>query len=943
MYTCADSVETTEEPLQFRVLGPLEARRGDEALALGGPRRRALLALLLLNAGEAVSRDRLIEGLWGERPPDTAPNALQVQVHALRRLLGTDAIETVGQGYRLRIASRALDLTRFGELVGRGRSDLERGDAAGAATAATEALALWRGEALGDLRDEPFAQLTLPRLEEERLGAIELRVDAELALGRHDALVAELQELIRDHPLRERLRRQLMLALYRSGRQAEALESYAETRRALVDELGIDPSPELQELERAILRQDESLGVAQTGSPPFGVRLPAPPTPLVGRRLELAAASTLIRDGARMLTLTGPGGTGKTRLALALAAELAPEFGDGVVFVDLAPLRDSALVGPEIARTLELGEADADALAAELRGRRLLLVLDNFEHVADAAGIVADLLAAAPGLRVLATSRERLRLSAEHAYPVPPLSLPAAGASVEVLERSDAAGLFAARAAAVDPGFRLEEGNAAAVAEICFALEGLPLALELAAARTALLPPEELARRLTRRLPLLDEGARDLPHRQRTLRAAIEWSYELLDDEERRLFRALAVFAGGCTIEAAESVCDASLSGLTSLVEKSLARRIAEGETRLAMLETIREYASERLEEAQDESSALRRRHAAYFLDLAERSESALTAGGEQGAWIARIEREHDNLRGVLAWCAEAHEAEVELRLVSALRHFWRVRGYLGEARSAVEAALAHGPDAPPLLRAEALAAGEIFAYRQGDLEATERFCLEALTLFEQVPEPLGIARMAGELGNVAYSRGEYREALERYEEATRQLRVIGDDVRLAVVLANMGSVANMLGDLDSSAALTGEAVELSRKANDNDGLAIALHNLARTELRRGHEPRAGELMREALAIAIELGYRELVAYCLAGIAELTAAEDPRRAARVLGTSDALFEELGVPMGDEEREGYERTVERLGVELGAEAFTALRAEGRALSAEEASREALTPR
>jgi predicted ATPase/DNA-binding SARP family transcriptional activator len=906
--------------LDFRLLGPLEVERDGEALALGGARQRALLALLLLSANEVVSRARLIDGLWAERPPETAANALQVAVHGLRKLLGAKRISTSGSGYLLRVQPGELDLERADRLGERARGQAP----AAAAETLRAALELWRGRALADLAELPFARTESERLEERRLALLERRIEADLALGRHAELGSELEALIAEHPFRERLRGLLMLALYRSGRQADALEAYQEARRALVEQLGIEPGPELQELERGILRQDPSLA-APAAAAEAATNVPAPLTPLVGRQLEVAAVSALLRGAdVRLLTLTGPGGTGKTRLAVAAVGELRPDFRDGVFFVDLSPLDDPELVAPTIARTLGVderpGQPLADTLADALRDKQLLLLLDNFERVADAGALVTRLLAGAREVKAVVTSRALLRVSGEHEYAVPPLS------------RDEAVRLFVARAQAVSPGFE----PSPAVAAICTALDGLPLALELAAARSRVLTPEAILERLGSRLDLLTSGPRDLPRRQRTLRGAIDWSFELLEPAEQALFARLAVFSGGCSLEAAEHVCAADLDALSALVDRSLARQ---REARFTMLETIREYALERLD-ASAEGDGIRLRHAEHFLELAERAQEPISGGAEQARWLDRLEIEHDNLRAAFAWLRATGRIDLELRLAVALRLFWRLRGHLTEGRAVLEAAIARSADEPPALRAEALAAVEVLAFRQGDYTATAAFCEEARELYSELGDRLGIARMTGELGNVLHARGELDRALELYGEAVSFLREIGDTARLSTALANMGSVANAMGDYDRSAALTEEAAEMHRADGDRDGLAIALHNLARTELKRGRPERARELFRESLEIAVELGYRELIAYCLEAVAELLADVDPATAARLVGAADALFEELGVPMGSEEKAGRERAVGLLRDALGEETFSSLRSEGGGLAPEQAAAAAL---
>src|SRR5947208_3179506 len=544
---------------QFRILGPVEALVDRRPATLGAPKQRALLALVLVNRRRVVTADQLIDGLWGESPPASALQSLQVYVHGLRRALGGERIETAGRGYRVIVGEEELDLDRFERTLERGRAALEAGRADDAADDLREALAIWHGPALADLPEETRRAAEAERLEELRLTALELRFDAELACGRHDAVVAELEALTAEHEYHERFLQQRMLALYRCGRQADALEVYRKARETLAEDLGLDPSPALQELERAILRQEPNLAAPE--APTRSTRpLPVPPTPLVGRRLELAAVSALFRDeGARLVTLTGPGGTGKTRLGLAVAHAFEPELRDGALFVSLAPVSSPELVVATIAEALDVREGGrqlAAAVTEHVRERRMLLVLDNFEQLLPAAPFVGDLLAAAPRLWVLATSRAPLRLAAEREYPVPPFDTPDAGLPFESLVKTDAVRLFATRAQAVDPGFELDTVSAPEVARVCGQLDGLPLAIELAAARAKLLAPAEILERLEREPHMLPPGPRDAPARQRTLAATVQWTYHLLGTNERVAFKRLGVFSGGCTLEAAEAVCD---------------------------------------------------------------------------------------------------------------------------------------------------------------------------------------------------------------------------------------------------------------------------------------------------------------------------------------------------------------------------------------------------
>ena len=639
--------------------------------------------------------------------------------------------------------------------------------------------------------------------------------------------------------------------------------------------------------------------------------------------------------------VTGPGGTGKTRLGLAAARELLPDFRDGVWFVALAPVRDPELVAPTVAAALDIEESGADSLGAALRAHlrecECLLVLDNFEQLTGAAPVVADLLAAAPGLKVLVTSRAVLRLSGEHDYPVPPLPLPSAAAAddADALLHNEAVALFVQRARAVRPGFALER-HARAVVDVCIALDGLPLALELAAARVQVLSPEALRDRLERRLPLLDRGPADLPARQRTMRATIDWSYDLLGDEERELFARLAVFAGGCTVEAAEAVCDAELGRLESLVGMSLLRERpgAGGEPRFAMLETVREYAAERLEEG-GEAEAMRRRHAEHYAGLVERAEPEMT-GAEAAHWLERLDAEHDNIRAALAWSGAAGGRDIELRLAASMHYFWRLRGHLTEARRWLEPALSRDGAAPAGVRARALTALSAVVDRQGEHERCVRLLEEALDLFREEGDDRRAARTLSELGGAAAIMGDLDRAAALFEETLPIFRAAEDQRAQMVTLSNLAAVANLRGDYERGRRLNEEALSLARAAGDLDQTIISLHNLGRAALAQNGGDEARRFFDESLRLGFELGYRELVATCLEGLAELACREgDLGRSARLLGAAEAVLTDMGVHLGPEEQEGYESTLATLSATLGADRLDTLRAEGAALPLDDA--------
>ena len=898
-------------------------------VALGAPKQRALLALLLVNRRRVVSAEQLIDGLWGEDPPASAVQSLQVYVHGLRRALGSERIETSGRGYRAVVDDDELDLGRFERALERGRAALEAGRVDDASDELRGALAVWRGPALADLPAETRRGAEAERLEELRLTALELRLDAELASGRHDAVVAELEALTAEHPYRERFLQQRLLALYRSGRQAEALEVYRDARRALAEELGLEPSPALQDLERAILRQEPSL--AAPAAPTRSTRpLPVPPTPLVGRRLELAAVSALFRDeGARLVTLTGPGGTGKTRLGLAVAHALEPELRDGALFVSLAPVSSPELVAPTIAEALDVRE---DEVREHLRVRRMLLVLDNFEQLLDAAPLVAELMNTAPRLWVLATSRAPLRLAGEHEYPVPPFETPDASLPFEALVQTDALRLFAARARAVDPGFELDATAARDVARVCGRLDGLPLAIELAAARSKLLGPGEIFERLEREPNLLPPGPRDAPARQRTLAATIRWSYDLLAPDDRVAFARLGVFPGGCTLEAAERVCEVTVESLGTLVDNNLLRRRG---SRFTMLETVRHFAVERLEETSD--ADVRRRHAEWLTELAESARLANLGGEDPVPWLDRLEAEHANIRAALGWAIGA-DVELALELVSALRPFWEVRGHFAEGLRWAEQALAADDVATPELRTKAVAFAAGAALRVGDLDRADELYREVLELAREVGDVEGEARALSDLGTVASVRGDLPSGRRFLEESVARYRDLGVPRGLAIALSNLGDAAAQEHRFDEAIAVTTEALAMQRELGDRGRAAISLNNLGYFSLQLRDVESARHWLEECVALSFELGYKEVMAYALASFVRLCLFDgDATRAAHLAGVADQLQVDAGVLIQPVERALFDEAKATAQAQLGDE-YTVIHDAAMAEPLEEALRE-----
>ncbi|MGO8948870.1 MAG: ATP-binding protein [Ktedonobacterales bacterium] len=696
--------------------------------------------------------------------------------------------------------------------------------------------------------------------------------------------------------------------------------------------------------------------------------LPIQPTPLLDREEQVPVLCMLLRsDGVHLVTLTGPGGIGKTRLALQVAAELVGDFSDGVWFVRLSRLVDPTLVVPTIAEALGLQEQGSQPIAETLRAhvadKRLLLVLDNFEQVVGAAREVADLLATSPGLRVLVTSRLSLRLSGEREFPLAPLPLPGRGQRMppEDLPQYAAVALFVGRAQAAKPDFTVTAANAPSIAEICARLDGLPLALELAAARVKVLPPEALLSRLSGGLHLLSGGARDADERQQTMRAAIAWSDALLAPAERVLFWRLAVFVGGGTLDAAEAVCVIPeeteplgldlLDGLSELVEQSLVQQREEGaEPRFGMLHVIREYALERLA-ASGEAEALRRAHAEHFLALAERAEPQLR-GPEAGRWLAQLEREHDNLRAALGWAREQGEAELGLRLMGSLWRFWESRGHLREGRAWMDELLEPGsetsggaagmePAVAAGVRARALTGGGRLATRQGDFVVAERWLEEATALGQAAGDLLTAADALNALGNNAWDQGDLERAKVRYEEALAFYRAVENRRGIATALSNLGITDMYQGNLERAAGVLQEALALSRQDGDRYSSAVSLESLGGVARRRAEVAQAAALLCEALALDWGRGDPRRCAEDLEELASTAGiAGQGQRAARLLGAALAVRETLGTPKSAPEQADVDKAVAAARAALGEEAWAAAFAEGHALALEEAVAEAL---
>ena len=861
---------------------------------LPAAKQRQVLCALLVRAGETCSADALIDAVWGESPPPSARKLLQIYVSQLRKALPSGAaIVTKGAGYRLDLEPESLDAARFERLLGEGRAVLQEGNAALASSLLGRALALWRGRAYADFAYEDCARVEAERLEELRLVALEIRTEAQLALGRHAHVLGELRALSAEHPLRERVQAQTMLALYRSGRQSEALELYAATRVLLRNELGLEPGAELRGLQRRILQQDPSLELLMEAEEPARA-LPFPPSALHGRKRELEELRTLFqRPDVRLLVLTGAGGSGKTRLALEIARELASSFANGAALVELAPIRDPEEVVSAISRALEVqevaGQEPLETLAAALGPRELLLVPDNVEHLRSAAPVFVELLARAPRLKVLATSRVVLHVSGERVYPVDPLPPNAARA------------LFLERARAAKPDFGAA-ANDESIGRICERLDRLPLAIELASSRVRTLTPAELLARLDARLPLLTDGPRDLPARQQTLRATLEWSFSLLGEGEQRDLTRLAVFAAGCTLEAAEAVCGTTLERLSSLVDHNLLRHTATADgSRYSMLETIQEYALERLE-ASGEAPEIRRRQLEFIIRLVESAN--LFAEAEEPQRQELVIPEYENARAAIAWALDAGETELGLRLAVALENFWVTRDPF-EGMRVFERLLAADAGAPPALRARALRAFASSRHTAGDVERAEALYRESLRLHRSLGDERGSAIVSYRLGQIALIHGDAERARRLLEGALARFRALGSRRGEAQAVGSLGSLAQAEGNAELAAELYEQSAAMCEAIGRPWWQASMLSNLADLELESGRPDEASRRAREALVLCRRIGDRKGTVYALAYLASAAAASDDlRRAGRLWGAVEAEETRGPVPGWESERERF---------------------------------------
>jgi predicted ATPase/DNA-binding SARP family transcriptional activator len=992
--------------LALTLFGPFEVRVQGMPLPRLHSRKVAwLLALLTLRQGKPVERDWLVGTLWPDSSQSQALAYLRQSLTELRRALSTEATRLQAptrHTLALDLSSADVDLLTFD-------TGIQQGDLLSLA----RAVEVYRGPLLEGCTEEWALQERAGR-EQSCLTALQRLAEDALARGEAGIAVGYLRRVVAVDALQEGAQRALMQALVLEGSYAAATQVYRDLRLHLHRELNAEPGPQTTAVYNQIRAQTRQK--AQTvpraapglaASPPPR-QLPHPLTDLVGREADIVETAARLRQ-RRLLTLTGTGGVGKTRLAIAVAETLAEEYADGAWFVDLAGLSDAGLVVQSVATTLgvreEPGGSLQEALVSFLRPKLLLLVLDNCEHLLQAcAQLAGDLLQGCTGVRILATSRQALRITGEVEWQVPSLPVPdlahlpteAAGLLAAVSECASVQ-LFVERAEAVQKAFALTTRNAFSVAQICHRLDGIPLALELAASNVKALPIEEIARRLDDVFRLLTRGSRTALPRQQTLQATLDWSYDLLTEAERSLLQRLSVFSGGWNLEAAEQVCADKnddkmpvssalieewevLDVLTSLVDKSLVQvEEQEGCVRYRMLETVRQYAAEKLP-LSGETQTLKSRHWDYFLALAEEAEPRLM-GPDQALWFDRLETEHDNLRAALSWCGHAEVTGIQgLRFATALSEFWTYRGYGAEGRDCLEQAIARyhalGSQTPvPAILPRAYTALGILYYRQSDytsamrhyecaveivrqigppkqeafllklmgniaynqgrLESAQELYQASLTLYRRLEDRLSEAHVRDSLGNVAYARGDYALARNMQEEALPLMRAAQDPVSLSITLHNLGNTALALGDLDVALTWMNESLAIAREVGNQSTVAFNLCHLAVVAMRQNDFERATTLLQESLRLFYKLGNKSMIAELFETCAELSMLqEDISRCVRLCAAAAALREQIGEPLNTPDRARQDQVIRRARETLGAD-YAVCYATGRAMSLDQA--------
>jgi predicted ATPase/DNA-binding SARP family transcriptional activator len=903
--------------LFYGLLGPIAAWRDSTPLPLGTPQQQRLLALLILHRNASVSTERIIDALWQRDVPTHAVQTVRTYVSRLRDVLGSEAsrLTTEPGAYRLALRHGEVDVDRFQALAQSGRELLEEGDAATARDRLEEALALVRGPPLAGLEYDDFARYEIERLGELQLLVLEDLFEARLLQGGHDELIPELRAAVDRQPLRERLRGQLMLALYRAGRQADALEVFRAARRRLADELGLEPGPELRELERLILLQDRTLEYGNVG------RLHGVPryvTSFVGREAELAALRERLGDD-RLVTIVGPAGSGKTRLAAEAVLLVRDAFPEGVWWVELGSanaVRLPLAIADALGLKLNPARPVSDAVVSRLRAAQVLIVLDNCDHVAsDLAPLLARIAAECEPAALLATSREPIRIAGERVHRLEPLSLaPADTRDAGALLESEAARLFLARASSGGASVTLDEATTHAVAAVASRLDGLPLAIELAAAKARSLPLHELARSLELGIGLLATGERSAPPRQRTLEAAISWSFDLLSREERALLDSFAVFPASFDLEAARAVGasesvtpDRVLEPLSELVDKSLVNTELTGETRYKLLTTVRLYAVGHALR-RDEFEAASVRHRDHFAERADQLFWHLL-GPDLKLWLARGRAEHANFHAALSSSLERGDADAALRIASALSTYWFRTGrmqqwheFLGRALPEADAnsrwrpralvawawlsflegaqdALAHARDAVEaceeaggdLLGLALIALADCLIAR-GQLADAEGSVARAREVFAETAFPEAQHLVEEVTASVLSARGDFHGALLHHRRSRDFYRELRGNLDAGWTLVRLTRAALAAGEVHEAAAAASDAVHDFRVRGDPRGLAAAFTALGSSYAAKGDDERARALLVEAVELAREGGYPVELAQAQATLAQLAPA-----------------------------------------------------------------------
>ncbi|MEW1921213.1 BTAD domain-containing putative transcriptional regulator [Pseudarthrobacter oxydans] len=955
--------------LWIRALGPLQVIADGVPVPVSSHSLRIVLECLALRANSVVAADFLAEVIWDGHPPARPGPQLQVYVANLRNLLEPNRRKGVAShrlasrpgGYLLAVEDDELDLLQFRAHLASGERAVEAGELASGAVSLRQALDLFVCPAFPDLADIEVLAPDLEEVEEARLDAYQDLLDVELALGRHANVVGELQRLVSQHPFRERLWASLVLALYRSDRQADALAACRKARKSFAAELGIDPGTRLRELEARVLRQDASLGPPAANDDRRARQrldnLPAPLTPMVGRDTELGEICSLYRsEGCRLVTVTGAGGAGKTRLAMAAAARLGERMADGAGWVNLSPLTHVEQVPGAIAAALGLevpaGEDPLKIASRFLHARRLLLVLDNFEHLVDAWPVVLDLLTSAPELRILTTSRRRLGLRPEYEFELAPLELPPLDPPLPPLQLGEVPSmkLLLNRGRAVRPRFTVDEGNAAVLTRLCRRLDGLPLAIELAAAHLRRLNEHELLADLEVSLVALRATFPDLPDRQQTLTATIEWSYQLLAAPERLLFCLLGVFANDPTTDAIDAVRGPVSAGapsteelLSALADHSLLRRYTDqaGSHRVSLLQSIREFARDRLALLPEEHE-VRRRHAGHYLALAESLGPQLWGGGQMDAFRA-LHAEALDLRAALLWAAGPDgSAGLALRLVGDLWHYWELTGDVTEQQRIAVELVEATPDAAPQLRAPALSGAATLTWSLNQYDLAAHLHRQALEAFRETGNGSAAAWTTMCLAVQAAYSGD-GNAAERLAAEVLSSPHASHRTRtsLLVLLSRMAFFA---GEHERALELSRRCVELGRPLADRAMLGVVLINLAESTEHIGEYDEAEKLLYEAADASLELGaYANLVAI-LESLAGVYAAQGrPEPAIRLLAAADAYRTDHGRPLGGEEGRLVDDITARVRAEAGPVRFGLAWTSGKALTLAQATEEVVPSR